>query len=403
MRKRSWLLLVLILLVWSYFARPIYDFAWIASGRLADMATARIGSPTLRVPRQVVVDRNLAQGDELSAYLRALRDAVPQAAASPALDFSSIDAFSRSTDAVRARLRQSLHYPPPGFDMPLTEPVVESAIGEDAFASYRELKIPVLPGVYATGVYLRPKSAGAQQKLPLVISAAGRGGMPSETPDGTLGGMAKSRRDLAWDALKHGYAVWMPTYVHYGKGGDDFRDRLTVRAWEAGTSLPAIEIAKTVKALDVLLKRPDIDPQRVAMMGQSYGGFYTLYTTALDPRIRVAVAAAYFNDREAVLDSSEPHGFLDWRFPDSLTLWRDPSVVALVAPRPLLIESGNQDQLFPIAGARKTAPQAAALYQRLGIGDRFEFDEFVGRHDFDGDAAMAFIDRHLGAAGAARN
>ena len=104
-----------------------------------------------------------------------------------------------------------------------------------------------------------------------------------------------------------------------------------------------------------------------------------------------------------VLDASEPHGFLDWRFPDSLTLWRDPSLIALVAPRPLLIESGTQDQLFPIAGARKMAPEVTALYQRLGIADRIEFDAFVGRHDFDGETAMAFIDKHLGGAGAASN
>jgi dipeptidyl aminopeptidase/acylaminoacyl peptidase len=352
--------------------------------------------------RQDVVDRAIAQGDEITAYLRALRDAVPPVAASPALDFSSSQAYARSAQATRARLRQSLRYPPPGFDVPLAQPVVESAIGTDEVASYRELKIPVLPGVYATGIYLRPKTAGAQDRLPLVVSAAGRGGAPGQTPDGMLQGMSKSRRDLAWDALKHGYAVWMPTYVHYGRDGDDFRDRLTVRAWEAGTSLPAIEIAKTVKALDVLLKRPDIEPQRVAMMGHSYGGFYTLYTTALDARIRVAVVAAYFNDREAVLDASEPNGFLDWRYPDALTLWRDPSVAALVAPRPLLIEAGNQDQLFPIQGARKAAPEAAALYQRLGLGERYEF-RVVGRHDFDGEAAMAFIDQHMGDGGAARD
>lgn len=384
MRKRYWIPLVLLLLAWSYVARPFYDFAWVAAGRVRDMATARIGAPTLRPSREATVDRALQQGREITDYLRALRRAAPDALA-----------VASTPEASRARLRQSLHYPPPGFDMPSTEAVVETPVGEDEFATYRQLKIPVLPGVYATGVYVRPKSAGAQDKLPLVISAHGRGGMPSETADGKLPGIAKSQRDLAWDALKHGYAVWLPVYVHYNQDGSDFRDRLTVRAWEAGTSLPAIEIAKNVKALDALLKRPDIDAGRVAMMGHSYGGFYTLYTTALDPRIRVAVVAAYFNDREGVLDPSEPNGFLDWRFPDSLTLWRDPSVAALIAPRPLLIEAGNQDQLFPIEGARRTAPEAGRVYERLGVADRFEFKEFVGRHDFDGEAAMAFIDRYL--------
>lgn len=384
MRKRFSIPLVLLLLASSYFARPVYDFAWVAAGRLWDMASATIGAPTLRQPREAEVGRNLVQGEEIAGYLRALRRAAPDALA-----------VAGAPEAARERLRQSLRYPPPGFETPSTEAVVETVIGEDEYASYRELKIPVLPGVYATGIYLRPKTANAQQKLPLVISAHGRGGMPSETADGTLEGLRKSRRDLAWNALKHGYAVWHPVYVHYNQDGSDFRDRLTVRAWQAGTSLPAIEIAKTVKVLDALLKRPDIDPERVAMMGHSYGGFYTLYTTALEPRIRVAVVAAYFNDREAVLDSSEPTGFLDWRFPDSLTLWRDPSVAALVAPRPLLIQAGNQDQLFPIAGARRAAPEVGRVYARLGVADRFEFREFVARHDFDGETAMNFIDRHL--------
>ena len=384
MRARFWIPLVLLLLAWSYFARPVYDYGWVAAGRLWDMASARIGAPTLRPSREAVVGRSLVQGEEIAGYLRGLRRAAPDALT-----------VAGAPEAAREQLRRSLRYPPPGFDTPSTEAVVETVVGEDEFATYRELKIPVLPGVYATGMYLRPKGADPAKKLPLVISAHGRGGMPSATADGQLPGLSKSRRDLAWDALKHGYAVWLPVYVHYNQDGSDFRDRLTARAWEAGTSLPAIEIAKTVKVLDALLKRPDLDAERVAMMGHSYGGFYTLYTTALDPRIRVAVVAAYFNDREAVLDSSEPTGFLDWRFPDSLTLWRDPSVAALVAPRPLLIEAGSQDQLFPIAGARKAAPEVGRVYQRLGAADRFEFREFVARHDFDGEAAMNFIDRHL--------
>ena len=384
MRKRFAIPFALLLLASSYYARPVYDFAWVAAGRLCDMATARLGPQTLRRERDAEVGRHLVQGLEIATYLRSLQRQAPDALA-----------VAGNPAAARERLRTSLRYPPPGFDTPSTEAVVETVIGEDEFATYRELKIPVLPGVYATGVYTRPKTADARKRLPLVITAHGRGGLPPETADGTLGGPGKSRRDLSWHALKHGYAIWQPVYVHYDKDGSDFRDRLTVRAWQAGTSLPAIEIAKTVRALDALLKRPDIDPERVAMMGHSYGGFYTLYTAALEPRIRVAVVSAYFNDREAVLDASEPGGFLDWRFQDSLTLWRDPSVAALVAPRSLLINAGNQDQLFPIEGARKAAPEIGRVYERLGVADHFKFREYVARHDFDGATAMNFIDRQL--------
>lgn len=395
MRKRSWLLLVLVLLVWSYFARPVYEFAWIAAGRLADIVSSRSGAPLLRRERQAEVDRTLEQGDEIAAYLRAQRAAGGSASAPAAFDFSSMQAYSRSAQAVRQRLRESLRYPPPGLGTTAAGPAQEKLLGEDEVAVYRELRIPVLPGIHSSGLYLRPKGSASTDKLPLVVAAHGRGAMPEPSADGKLAPMPRSSRDLAWDAVRRGYAVWLPTFVHYGKEGNDLRDRLTVRAWEAGTSLPAIEIGKTVRALDVLAQRPDIDPQRIAMVGLSYGGFYTLYTAALDPRIRVAVVAAYFNDREAVLDNSEPHGFLDWRFQDSLALWRDPSVVALVAPRPLLIEAGTQDQLFPIEGARRAAPEAARFYDQLGVGDRFRFLEFAARHDFNGAAAMDFIDKHL--------
>ncbi len=396
MRNRLWILLMLALLAWSYFARPVYDFAWIAAGRLTDIAAVKWGTPLLRRDRQVVVDRAFEQGDEIAAYLRVQRAATPRANPLPAPDFSTEGAYTRSVEPARARLRESLRYPPPGFDAAPAGPVQETLLGEDELASYRELRIPALPGIHSTGLYLRPRAAGVTEKLPLVIAAHGRGGAPEPTADGKLPMVVGHTRDLAWDALRRGYAVWLPSYVHFGRSGDDFRERLTVRAWEAGTSLPAIEIAKTVKALDALARRPDIDAGRVAMVGVSYGGFYTLYTTALDPRVRVAVLAAYFNDRAAVLDASEPYGFLDWRFPDSLTLWRDPAVTALVAPRPLLIQAGNQDQLFPIEGARRTAPQAQQVYDQLGAGERFRFTEFVARHDFNGPLAMNFIDQHLG-------
>ncbi len=397
MHKRFRLLLVVLaVLVFSYFARPLYDFSWVVAGRLIDTASGRIGAPLLKQDRQGVLDRADRQGDEIDTYLRNQREAHSQQKVLAALDFSGPENYARSAAEMRARFRQSLRYPPPGFDDANAAPAKETAAGDDGIAIYRLMEIPVLPGVHAVGYYLRPRTAAPDQKLPLIIAAAGRGGKPEPTPDGKLPILLPQSRDLAWDAVRRGYAVWLPTFAHFGQDDENFRDRLTVRAWEAGTSLPAIEIAKVIKALDVLTKRPDIDPGRVAMVGLSYGGFYTLYTTALEPRIRVAVVAAYFNDRASVLDMSEPHGFLDWRYPDSLTLWRDPAVVAMVAPRPLLIEAGNQDQLFPIEGARRAAPQAALVYQKLGVGERFKFNEFVARHDFNGKDAVDFITRHLG-------
>jgi len=396
MSKPAWLLLVIAALIFSYYARPFYDFSWVVMSRIRDAVTTRLGAPMVRQERQQVLDSADGQAREMDAYLQGLRDAQSLDRTLAALDFSSTDNYVLSTKAMRARFQESLRYPPPGYLDAITGKVADEPAGEDGIATYRRLEIPVLPGVHAIGYYMRPRNAGARDKLPLVIAAAGRGGIPEPTADGKLPIVQHDSKDFAWEALRRGYAVWLPTFAHFAFGSNDYRDRLAVNAWESGTSLPAIEIAKVVKALDVLTQRDDIDPQRVAMIGHSYGGFYTLYTSALEPRIRVAAVSAYLNDRAKVLDASAPGGFLDWRYPDSLTLWRDPAVVALVAPRPLLFIAGNQDQLFPIEGARRTAPEAARVYKQLGIGERFEFSEFVARHDFNGAAALDFVDKYMG-------
>ncbi len=397
MNKLYWLLFPL-LLVAAYYVRPAVDFTWVVLSRAREAASIRWGPSLLRREHGTVVQRAVEQRDEIRDYLLD-RIAATQANALAALDFSAPGAYEKSALPLRERLRASLHYPPPGLTTGPTEDVL---LGEDDVATYRELRIPVLPGVHATGIYVRPKASADDQPLPLVVAAHGRNLIPAPGADGKLPILVAGNRDIALGAVRRGYAVWLPSFVHFGKeAADELREPLTVLAWEAGSSLPAIEIAKVAAALDVLASRPGIDAGRIAMVGHSYGGFYCLYTTALEPRIRVAVVSAYLNDRAALLHSTAPTGYLDWRFDNSLALWQDPAVVALVAPRPLLVEAGNQDQLFPIEGARRAAAQAQTLYQRLGLSQRFRFAESVARHDFDAEQAWDFIDRHLGREAAA--
>ena len=68
--------------------------------------------------------------------------------------------------------------------------------------------------------------------------------------------MLHSDRDLArgaWNAVGR----LEPVYLFYGKDyPENIRDRITVRAQETGTTLPAIEITKIIRAIDYLTSRP---------------------------------------------------------------------------------------------------------------------------------------------------
>jgi fermentation-respiration switch protein FrsA (DUF1100 family) len=68
---------------------------------------------------------------------------------------------------------------------------------------------------------------------------------------------------------------------------------------------------------------------------------------------------------------------------------------ALIAPRPLLIETGTEDLIFPLAAARDAVGRLAPLYEYLGAGDALVHDVFEGEHQWHGEQALPFLDRWL--------
>jgi hypothetical protein len=70
-------------------------------------------------------------------------------------------------------------------------------------------------------------------------------------------------------------------------------------------------------------------------------------------------------------------------------------LLALLAPRPLLIEAGVQDPIFPIASVRSATQQTMAHYAVFGASQQVETDFFEGRHEIHGTAAYPFLARVL--------
>jgi dienelactone hydrolase len=202
--------------------------------------------------------------------------------------------------------------------------------------------------------------------------------------------------DMVRGAVKHGYAVFAPQHLFSAPGyPGDIRNRTDERLRLVGTSLTAIEIAKITKSLDVLVKRPEIDGKRIAMVGLSYGGYYALVVPALEPRIKVAVSSCYFGVQEYRYEADELGIPSDFRFADRFSLFRDSEIGALICPRPLLIQAGKNDDGPHRDMGIRLAPSVALYYERLGKPESFKFLVFDGGHEFDDASAWAFIGRFL--------
>jgi dienelactone hydrolase len=162
-----------------------------------------------------------------------------------------------------------------------------------------------------------------------------------------------------------------------------------------GTTLTAVEVAKIVRSLDVLLGRSEIDASRVGMVGLSYGGYYTLVIAAIDPRIRVIVSSGYYGAQEGRYALDELSIPSDLEFPGRFTLFRDSDLVALICPRPLQLQAGDKDDIHHASAGQKLVPRSASFYSKLGLSERFQHIVFSGGHEFHDASAWAFVEKHL--------
>ena len=328
------------------------------------------------------------QARELDAYILAMKQDGSRLARLLAADYSSTEAFEKSVGPYRQAFCDSIGYPPPG-DAPKAAATFEK-IGEDFIGTYYRAMIPILPQIHAEGIYIVP--VGLKGKAPLIISMHGGGG----SPEVALFRGGANYHDMVRGAVKRGYVVFAPQHLFSAEGfPKDVRNRTDERLRLVGTSLTAVEIAKITRSLDVILSRPEVDANRVGMVGLSYGGYYALVTPAVDIRIKVSVCSCYYGVQEARYERDELSIPSDFKFKDRFTLFRDSDIAALICPRALQIQAGLKDGVDHRDGGKPLAPISAGYYDRLKLSDRFQHLIFEGGHEFHDESAWEFVKKHL--------
>lgn len=149
------------------------------------------------------------------------------------------------------------------------------------------------------------------------------------------------------------------------------------------------------RCLDVLEEHPLVDGSRMGVVGFSYGGTASLFLAACDARIAAAVVSGYFSSW------SEAHR-MPWNMCGSQVLhgmlgqMEHADIGALIAPRPLFVETGSDDPLFPVAAATTAVARLRRVYDRFGAGDLLQHEVFEGEHQWHGVGALRFVDERLG-------
>ncbi|HET9473681.1 MAG TPA: acetylxylan esterase [Steroidobacteraceae bacterium] len=143
---------------------------------------------------------------------------------------------------------------------------------------------------------------------------------------------------------------------------DMFKDMI----WH-GRVLWGMMVYDSLKAVDYLVTRPDVDVNRLATVGMSMGSSSAQWLGALDPRIKVVVDICCLTDWHTLVEVGglKGHGIY-YYVPDLLSHFSTAQMNMLIAPRPHLSLAGNQDPLTPLPGLEKVDRELKDVYAAAG-------------------------------------
>jgi len=337
--------------------------------------------------------RTDAYAAQLEAWLRAyLVEQYPERAAKAwKRDYSSVAAYEKSVAVNRTGWRNVIK-PPQMFSTGETlrrpHPPLQDLQGQ-------WLTVP-LGGLTAEGIFAVPKAASPQNRVPLVVVQHGIGSFPERNFG--IDDQGDAYHSYARRLVESGFAVITPMNLR----SVERRNRIERLCRLADLSLPGIELVRMQRLLDEALEDPRIDGDRVGMWGLSLGGLATMFWTPLEPRIKAAVVAGWFNHRRnkmvlpderysCFLETKEEHAFFDgW-----LNAHTDSDVASLICPRPLLIQTGKKDGIAWWPMVLEEFNAAREHYRRLGIEDRIEMDLRDGGHEVHVESGLRFLTKWL--------
>src|SRR5438552_11081573 len=144
-------------------------------------------------------------------------------------------------------------------------------------------------------------------------------------------------------------------------------------------------------ALELLARHDRVDAKRLACVGLSYGGRMTMLTTALEPRLRLAVVSGALNVMQERVAGR--YGCGAQVIPGLLRYGDVPEIGSLIAPRPCVWEVGSRDRLISPKWAEEAQTRMRRAYRACGAEGHLILDRFEGGHEWSGRVGYPLLDK----------
>lgn len=280
---------------------------------------------------------------------------------------------------------------------------------EDGFTC-QHVAIQTLPGEYMPCWVLIPDS-GESGSLKPVIALHGHGSWGGaaivKSPNDPLGAALNQalNYDYAGQLARRGFMVFVPELRGFGQRLEDPDLQegdpqwisscysVSVNALLLGKTLLGLRVYDIMRLIDYIYTRPEPLADTLGCAGLSGGGMLTLFSTALDQRISCAVVSGYFNTfRDSIM--AVRHCLCNF-VPGMVQVAEMVDIAGLVAPRPMLIETGTKDPIFPSTATQRAYRELQEIYAVFKAATHLDIDVFDAEHAWSGAKAYDWLARWL--------
>jgi len=294
-------------------------------------------------------------------------------------------AWEKQRKQVRAQLWELLGKLPPRPRVPKIEMLAREDRGDYTLEKFR---FDNGAGAMVPGYLLLPKNISG--KAPAILYCHWHGGeyaigkeelfQAKHTPEAP--GPAFAKRGfvvLAIDAYCFGERNGQGPGGEAEKGGAGEMTASKFNLW-VGRTLWGMILHDDLMALDYLASRPEVDARRIGVTGMSMGATRSWWLMALDERLQTGVAVACLTRYQNLIaqEALKAHGIY-YFVPGLLNHFDTEAVVALLAPRPVLMMNGDQDAGSPVDGIRAIEPVVRKAYALYGKTDEFQSMVYPGQ------------------------
>lgn len=309
------------------------------------------------------------------------------------LDTSSVEKYQESVERYRKIFRDDVVGAFDDRPLPFN-PRTRLVYDKPKWRGY-EVVLDVFPDVIASGVLLLPKDLKPGEKRPVVVCQHGLEGRPKDVLDGDH----PAYHDYAAKLAERGFITFAPQNLYI------FTDRFRTLQRKANPlkkTLFSVIVPQHQQIVDWLKQHPNVDSERIAFYGLSYGGKSAMRIPPLVPDYCLSICSADFNEWVSKNASTRlPFSYM-WTGEYEIFEWdlggtfNYSEMAALICPRPFMVERGHTDGVSTDDWVSFEFAKVYYLYShRLKMGDRCEMEVFDGPHTINGKGTFDFLHKHL--------